>query len=76
MARVCRRGARVALVVADSAVQGEALRADAILPSVAAATGFASLARASQERPHFHGPTAAAFRDRPRAEHVLVLEKR
>jgi hypothetical protein len=32
-------------------------------------------ARASQLRPHFHGPTAKAFRDRPRAEHAILLRK-
>jgi hypothetical protein len=76
MSRVCRKGARVALLVADSAVQGEALRAHSIVASVAGDAGFAPLARASQERPHFHGPTAPAFRDTPRSEHAIALEKR
>jgi 16S rRNA G966 N2-methylase RsmD len=76
LSRVCRKGARVALVLADSAVGGEALRADAMVASVAPGTGFALLARASQRRPHFHGPTARAFRDIPRAEHAIVIEKR
>ena len=56
LARVCRKGARIALVIADSAVQGEALRADALVAAAAEGAGFASLARASQRRPHFHGP--------------------
>ncbi len=76
IARVCRPGAPVALVLADSAVQGEALRADAMIERLADEAGFAQLARASQERPHFHGPTAVAFRDAPRAEHAIALEKR
>ncbi len=76
MSRVCRKGASVALVLADSAVQGEALRADAIVTSVAAATGFVFRARVSQARPHFHGPTASAFQQAPRAEHAIALEKR
>jgi len=33
------------------------------------------VARASQARPHFHGPIADAFRDAPRAEHAIVLRK-
>jgi SAM-dependent methyltransferase len=73
--RVCRPNARVVMVLADSAVQDEALRADAILAAVARDTGFAVLARASQTRPHFHAGTARAFQDRPRAEHAIVLEK-
>jgi hypothetical protein len=76
LSRVCRKGARVALVVADSAVHGEALRADALVAAVAPAAGFAPLARASQRRPHFHGPTARAFESAPRAEHAIALEKR
>ncbi len=75
MSRVCRKGARVAIVLADSAAGDQALRADAIVAAVAPGTGFALLARASQTRPHFHGPTARAFRDAPRAEHAIALEK-
>ena len=76
MSRVCRKGAPIALLLADSAVQGEALRADELIASVADSVGLVFRARASQTRPHFHGPTAAAFRDAPRAEHAIALEKR
>jgi hypothetical protein len=76
MSRVCRKGARAALVMADSGARGEALRADAILADAAKAAGFDFVARASQTRPHFHGETASAFRDVPRAEHAIVIEKR
>jgi DNA modification methylase len=76
ISRVCRKGAPVALVLADSAVQGEALRADALVDAVAEEAGLVVLARASQARPHFHGPTAWAFKDAPRAEHAIALEKR
>ena len=76
LARVCRKGARVGLLVADSAVRGEALRADALVAEVAPGAGFAWLARASQRRPHFHGPTMQAFDAAPRAEHAIALEKR
>jgi hypothetical protein len=76
MSRACRKGAPIALVLADSAVQGEALRADVLLGPLAADAGLVVLARASQARPHFHGPTARAFQDAPRAEHAIALEKR
>jgi len=75
MSRVCRKGARVAVVLADSAAGDQALRADAIVAAVAPGAGLTVLARASQARPHFHGPTARAFRDAPRAEHAIALEK-
>ena len=75
MRRVCRPGARVVMVLADSAVRDEALRADVILTSVARATAFRVLARASQARPHFHAGTARAFEDRPRSEHAIALQK-
>jgi DNA modification methylase len=76
LARVCRKGARAVILLGDSAIGGEALRADQTLAAAASATGFALLARASQLRPHFHAPTAGAFRRRPRAEHAMMLEKR
>jgi hypothetical protein len=76
LSRVVRKGGRVGLVVADSAVHGEALRADAMVASVAEDAGFDLLARASQRRPHFHGPTARVFETSPRAEHAIALEKR
>jgi hypothetical protein len=63
------------MVMADSAVGGVALRADEIAADVGRACGFVPAARASQPRPHFHGPTANAFRDRPRAEHAILLRK-
>jgi len=73
--RVCRPGAQVALLLADSAVRGQALRAEAIVMSVAKSASFDLVARASQARPHFHGETAAAFRHAPRQEHAIVLQK-
>jgi DNA modification methylase len=76
LSRVCRRGARVTILAGDSAVRGEALRADAMIASVAPEAGFVVLGRASQRRPYFHGPTARAFRHAPRAEHAIALEKR
>ena len=75
LGRVCRPGATVTFLLADSAVGREALRADALLAAAARETGFSVLARASQERPHFHGPTAGAFRRTPRAEHAIALKK-
>lgn len=74
-ARVLRPGASMILVMADSAVRGEALRADDLVADVAEGTGFVAAARASQERPHFHGPTQSAFRERARAEHALLLRR-
>jgi hypothetical protein len=76
MGRVCRKGARVALVVADSGSRGEALRADDIVAGEAGRAGFEPVAQASQTRPHFHGDTARSFAAEPRAEHAIVLEKR
>jgi SAM-dependent methyltransferase len=80
LSRVCKPGARVALVVADSAVRGEALRADDIVPNVAREANFAFVARASQRRPHFHAPSEQgrafeAFGRKPRGEHAILLEK-
>ncbi len=72
-ARVLPAGAPLVVVMADSAVGDVALRADEIVAEAGRACGLVPAARASQSRPHFHGPTAKAFRPRPRAEHALLL---
>jgi SAM-dependent methyltransferase len=83
LARVTKKGASIVLLIADSATapgpRGEparALRADAIVAEVALrARSLATVARASQARPHFHAPTASAFREQARAEHLLLLRR-
>lgn len=70
-----RPGLPLVLVVADSSVGPVALRADAAITSIARDCGFYPSARASQARPHFHGPGAAAFRELPRREHAIVLRR-
>jgi hypothetical protein len=72
-AKVLPPGGPLVLLMADSAVGDTALRADEIVAEVGRACGFAPAARASQPRPHFHGPTAKAFRSRVRHEHALLL---
>ena len=84
LGRVTKKGANVVLLIADSATargpRGEpsvALRADdTVAMVVEAGKTFVAVARASQARPHFHAATAAAFRDRPRYEHALLLRKK
>jgi hypothetical protein len=83
LARVTKKGAPVVLLIADSATprgpRGEppmALRADVIVADTAAhVRSFEPVARASQARPHFHGPTVSAFAEQPRAEHALLLRR-
>ena len=83
LARVTKKGAPLVLLIADSATprgpRGEpprALRADVIVADTAAhVRSFEPIARASQARPHFHGPTVSAFEDEPRAEHALLLRR-
>lgn len=74
--RVLKPGAPLVLVMADSAVRSVAIRADEVVGDVADECGFRAVARASQPRPHFHEPSAAAFRDRPRREHALLLRRK
>lgn len=83
LARVTKKGAPVVLLIADSATprgpRGEkpmALRANEIVAATAEHDeAFEPVARASQARPHFHGPTVGAFVDDPRAEHALLLRR-
>jgi hypothetical protein len=77
LARVTKHDAPVVLLIADSAMRGgHAIRADdAVARAARHARTFVPIARASQARPHFHSPTSAAFRDRPRFEHALLLRR-
>ncbi|MBK6698172.1 MAG: hypothetical protein IPG50_39210 [Myxococcales bacterium] len=76
--RVVRPGGCVVLVLGDSAIRAPrggaiALRAEDVVAAAARDVGLVPLARASQPRPHFHGPTLSAFRSRARHEHALLL---
>ena len=73
--RVLAPGGPLVLLMADSAVGDIVLRAGEVAAHVARDVGFEPVARASQDRPHFHGPTMNAFRDRPRAEHAILLRR-
>ncbi len=75
LARSCRPGGKLALILGDSAVAGEALRADEVVASVAPSCALSVVAQASQRRPHFHAASAPAFERAPRCEHVIVLGK-
>jgi hypothetical protein len=46
-----------------------------VVSKLAAAAGLVFSAQASQERPHFHAATRAAFEERPRREHLLLLTR-
>jgi hypothetical protein len=73
--RVLPSGAPLVVLMADSAVGDVALRANELVAEAGRAAGLVPSARASQVRPHFHGPTAKAFRTAPRREHALLLRK-
>jgi SAM-dependent methyltransferase len=63
------------LLIADSAIGATPIYADEVGDELAAQAGLYLAAVASQERPHFHGPTANAFRRRPRCEHALLFRR-
>lgn len=82
LARVMKPGAPLVLLIADSAAgrtrggQPEPIRADDVVARVAErGHELSPIARASQQRPHFHGPTASAFTNAPRREHALLLRR-
>jgi hypothetical protein len=68
-------GGKLVMLMADSALGSTALRADELVARTARACGLYPAARASQARPHFHGPSREAFRSRPRFEHAILLRK-
>jgi len=75
--RVTAPGAWIFLVVGDGAVGGRALRSDQVLRQLLHGRdlNLKRIAMVSQERPHFHGPSSSAFADRPRREHLILLER-
>jgi hypothetical protein len=64
----------IALVLADSLLAGKPYPADVVVERVARRVGLSVVARGSQRRPHFHRQSAKAFADRPRYEHLLLLQ--
>lgn len=74
MRRVLRPGGKAVLLVADSSLAGKALEVDRWLPRLAERAELRVVARAAQRRPHFHRGSAEAFGDKPRREHLVVLE--
>ena len=77
LTRVTCPGGWIFLVVGDGANGGRALRADRLLRDILHGKDLhlRRLAMVSQDRPNFHGPSAAAFKERPRREHLLLLER-
>jgi DNA modification methylase len=73
MRRVLRPGGGAVLVLADSVVARRAIYNDDVTRTAARAAGMNVVARAWQERPHFHEPSRDAFRARPRCEHAIYL---
>jgi SAM-dependent methyltransferase len=73
MRRVLVHGGSALIVVADSVLANQAVRADDVLYDLAEEVGLFPAAVASQVRPHFHAPTQRAFQDAPRREHVVLL---
>ncbi|MEE2828876.1 MAG: DNA methyltransferase [Myxococcota bacterium] len=77
LTRVTRPGAMLFFVMGDGAVGAKALRADQMLRHLLHGrdVNLKRVAMVSQERPHFHGPSSRAFADRPRREHLILLER-
>jgi hypothetical protein len=73
--RGLRQDGKIVLLIADTTLAGRALFADRVVSKLAPTAGLVFSAQASQERPHFHVATRAAFTERPRREHLLLLTR-
>jgi len=73
LGRVLSPSGKAAVVIADGAAGGVALRAEAMVAEAAAAAGLVVHARASQGRAVYDRDSAEAFVQSPKREHVLVL---
>jgi SAM-dependent methyltransferase len=74
MRRVCRAPALIALVLADSVMAGQAVRADDVVRNVAPRERLELVAHAAQRRPEFH--STRSTRKHFRREHLLLLRRR
>jgi hypothetical protein len=74
--RVLTRSGTAALLLADTAVGGRAIRADTVIERVGARAQLDVVALAAQPRPHFHAPAARAFARQPRRELLILLRRR
>lgn len=74
--RVLRGPGKAVIVMADSVLVGRPLWALDLMKKLAKLADLKLVAVASQHRPHFHRATANAFVERPRQEHVIVLQGR
>lgn len=73
LARGLSATGKIVLLIADSTLAGRALFADRVVSKLAPSANLTLAARASQERPHFHAASRAAFAKQPRREHLLLL---
>ena len=73
--RTLRPNSPMYLVVGDGVSQKTALRVDEIIEDLIADLPATLVAVASQERPHFHRPTAHLFAKRARLEHLILLRR-
>lgn len=71
--RVLKRKGSALVVIADSVLADQPVRADELVESLAKEVGLAVSTVASQVRPHFHAPTQKVFGRTPRREHVVVI---
>lgn len=72
--RVLRPRGKVILLLADGAWNNRPIRVEEIVKRAAASSGLTLTARASQDRPHFHGGSQQAFSNATRREHALLVE--
>ena len=75
VARVLRPGGRALLVVGDGIIDGRPENAPDGIAAAGSAVGLAPVARASQARPVHDRRVAQIFGERPRREHLLLLQK-
>jgi hypothetical protein len=73
LSRALAPSAPVVLVVADSVVDRQPVWIEPLLIECAQSVGYRWIATASQERPHFHAPSARAFQQAPRCEHLVLF---
>lgn len=74
-ARVLKPGKLMCCVLGDVALPGVTVRGDESIAGIAGRGGMEVVAVGSQERPVFHRNTENGFRQRTRAEHLVLVRR-
>lgn len=76
MSRALAPSGRIVVLLADSVIQKKPVLGDRLMRELAPSADLEITTVGSQQRAHFHGPSARAFDRMPRREHAIICRRR